>query len=71
MVHSLTETFRRYASYACMESPTHLPWKNLANLRVIDLKHRSHRYGTTEILDRVCISPAHCSAYARFIQRST
>ena len=30
---------------------THFPWKNLANLRVVDLKPHSHRYKTTQILD--------------------
>ena len=30
---------------------THLPWKNLENLRVVDLKSYLHRYKTTELLD--------------------
>lgn len=30
---------------------THLPWKNLANLQVVELKPYSHRYGMTQLLD--------------------
>ena len=46
---------------------THLPWKNLANLRVVSLDCHPYSYGTTQILDFFESAPLLYSIFLQYV----